>query len=287
MTARMFETPGVVEEVLVHGRRRDIAGFVAVPVLLAVIFLAFGPNVPALTFDPTRPTVLSAFLAHFAHASISHLMGNLAVYLVAVGVGYPLALLCGCRRLYLFLVSSILLLLPFVLSTVSLVFLPTTSVIGFSGLALGLIGTIPPVLFRFLRSRVHPAFSVGDAIGLFLVGTAAMTWQAAGSLPAGRPLSVAIVGVGLVSLTPVGRRIGNRPNGLEVLSTDLLLLVVTAVLLVLLAVAMTVPSGATLAATRTTMLLHLLGYSGGFGVTMVTMGWLRIRRAPRPKPGTD
>lgn len=283
----MLDAPGFAEEVLARGTRRDVAAFVAVPVLLVGLYVTAGVNAPAYAFDPAQPTVLTAFLAHFAHASIPHLVANLVAYLGAVGVGYPLALFCGCRRLYMLLVLVVLLLLPVVLSAVSLLFLPSTPVAGFSGLALGLIGTIPPVLFRFLRSRVHQVFSVADALGLFLVGVAVMTWQTAASIPAGRPLAVAILGVGVVSLAPVGRRLNDRADGLEALAGDHLYLVLAAVSMVVLVTAMTVPSGATVDASRTTTILHLLGYCSGFTGALVTMGWLRLRRPPLPPNTLD
>lgn len=284
MTERVLQAPSLHGELAKRGAPRDIAVFLVVPAVLTLAWLLGEPAPEALVFDPARPTVVAAFVTHYVHASTSHVIGNLLVYLLAVGVGYPLALLGGCRRVYVSLVVGVLVVLPFVLSLVHLLYLGRGPILGFSGVSLGLVGLLPPFLLSFLRSRVLGGFALADALSLFLLGGAVGLWQTAGTFSAAGPLAGALAVVAALAIVPVGLRLSydQSAGARREISRGHLTLTVVSILVVLLAAATTAPTTGTTGTTGVTVVLHLLGYALGFLGAWATLAYRRRRTLPRP-----
>jgi hypothetical protein len=283
-------SPSLREELFRLATLRDVGLLVAVPVVLAIVYLLAGPSREALIFQTARPSVSTAFSAHYLHLSASHLLANLAIYGGAVGLGYPLALLGGIRRRYLSLVVAILLGFPFVLSALHLVLIGTGGLVGFSGLALALVGLLPLVLFAFLRVRIEGTVSINDAPSLFFFGMAAIAGRTAAPAAVVRPLVLLSVGIGVLYLVPLALRLARegRKTGPFPLRRGYVELPVAAVILYFLFLALGFPSdpietgGAT-----TNLVVHLLAYALGFlggYLTDRSMRALDTPTAPPPPP---
>lgn len=288
VTAAWLEPPSLLAELVMRGCRRDFGLLLSIPAVLVVAWLAVGPDAAALAFHPEAPTAAAAFTAHYVHASAGHLAGNLGVYAVAVGLGYPLAVLGGCRRRFITMIVGVLLAVPLVLSGVHLGLGGTAALIGFSGIALALVGLLPPVVFEYLRSRVSAAFAVTDALGLFLVGGAVITWQASRVIPRGELLAAGVAAVGLATLGPVGWRVWQRRQriGPPTRTRTAPWLPLAAGLGFLLAVVTATAGPVPAEGAEAVLTLHLLGYAVGFVGAYGNAHYHRIRTLP-PPPGID
>lgn len=284
VTERVLQTPSLRGELATRGAPRDLAVFLVVPAVLTLAWLLVDPAPKALVFDPARPTMVTAFATHYVHASTSHLVGNVVVYLLAVGVGYPLALLGGCRRVYVTLVVGVLVVFPFLLSLVHLLYLGRGPILGFSGVSLGLVGLVPPFLVWFLRSRVLDGFELVDGLSLFLLGGAVGLWQSAGTFSAAGPLAGALAVVAALAVVPVGLRLsyGRSAGTNREIPRGHLTLIAISILVVLLAAATTAPTPGTAGIPGVTVVLHLLGYVLGFVGAWSTLVYRRRRALPHP-----
>lgn len=113
-----------------------------------------------LVFDTTAPTVTTAFTSHFVHLSELHLVGNLTVYLPAVSIAYLLCVLSGRRQLFWTTLLTLLVVFPFALSGLQLVFPRERLIYGFSGITAGIVGLAGFVLVGYLRETIAPG--IGD-----------------------------------------------------------------------------------------------------------------------------
>ena len=128
-------------------------------VLVAVHALERGTR-EALVFDTTAPTVTTAFTSHFIHLSDLHLIGNLAVYVPAVSIAYLLCVLSGRRQLFWTALVTLLVVFPFALSGLQLVFPRERLIYGFSGITAGIVGLAGFALVGYLRETIAPG--IGD-----------------------------------------------------------------------------------------------------------------------------
>lgn len=255
------------EEVIERATVRDIGLLLIVPTLLGLVFFLPASTREALVFGSVQPSVVTAFTAHYVHLTFPHLLGNLIVYAGAVGVGYPLALLGNARRLYISLVLAVLLAYPFVLSTIQLATLGSGRIVGFSGLALALVGLLPVVLFVYLQARIEGSVSVNDAPALFFFGTAAIAWRTAAPNAIVHPLAITSAAIGVLYVVPIGLRLARTgwETGPQSLRWGYVELPVAAVLFYFLALALGFPLGPLAADGPTTSLvLHLFGHALGF-----------------------
>lgn len=280
-------SPSLREDLFRLATLRDVGLLVAVPAALAIVYLQAGPTREALVFQTARPSVITAFSAHYLHLSASHLVGNLAIYVGAVGLGYPLALLGGLRRRYISLVVAILLGFPFVLSALHLVLIGSGGLVGFSGLALALVGLLPLVLFAYLRARIEGTVSINDAPSLFFFGTAAIAGRTAAPAAVVRPLVLLSVGIGVLYLVPLALRLASegRKTGPFPLRRGYVELPVAAVILYFLFLALGFPSGPIESGGPTTnLVVHLLAYALGFLGGYLTDRSLRALDTPVAPP---
>lgn len=288
MIAGRLGPPSRREELARRGSRRDLGLLLAVPVALVVAWMAADPGQAGLAFYPEAPSLTAAFTAHYVHASPGHLARNLAVYGSAVAIGYPLAVLGGCRRRFVSMVVGVLLVVPFVLSGFHLLYW-TGGIVGFSGLVMALVGLLPPVLFEYLRSRVDGAIRVTDAPGMFLLGGAAVIWQASGTNLGAERFAAVLAAVGLFALAPVTwrvwreRRRTDHPGRTRGAAAP----PIAAVLVLFLAIAVATPGPMDGEVAHVVLRHHLLGYGLGFVGAFGTSHWPRFRVPPAPQPVDD
>lgn len=280
-------SPSLREELFKLATLREVGLFMAVPAIIVFIFLQAGPTRQALVFNPSRPTLLSAFSAHYLHLSWSHLVDNLAIYAGAVGLGYPLALLGGLRRRYLTLFVAVLVGFPFVLSGLHLMVIGTGGLVGFSGVALALVGLLPIVLFAYLRSRIEGAVSMNDSPSLFFFGMAAIAGRTGAPIEFIRPLVSLSVLVGILYLVPLALRLARdgRQTGAIPLRRGYVELSVAAVIVYFLFLALGFPSNPIATGDPpTNLVIHLLAYALGFLGGYLTDRSLRAVESPGTPP---
>jgi hypothetical protein len=128
----------IAEEV----RAPDLALLAVVPVVLAGVFQFPGATRTGLAFDVSAPTVLTAYSSHYVHLSLSHLLGNLLVYLVVAPLTYLLLAISGRQQLFRWSSFTFLVAFPFTLSLLQLVFPRARLLLGFSGLNAAFFGLL-------------------------------------------------------------------------------------------------------------------------------------------------
>jgi len=160
-------------------RRRECLGLAAVPALLVGVFLLPEPIRRTLTFAYVEPSVVTAVTAHFVHFSVDHLLANVLGYVVLAGLGYVLAALGDCRRLFGVAAATYLLAFPPVLSVLNLAVPRRAVTYGFSGINMAFAGLLPVVLAVYAGRRLDARIRVRHAPVVFF---AALTLVAV-SLP--------------------------------------------------------------------------------------------------------
>jgi hypothetical protein len=114
----------------------------AVPVVLVGVFQLPDATRTSLAFDVSEPTVVTAYTSYFVHLALSHLVGNVLVYLVVAPLAYLLLALSGQRQLFRWSLVAYLTVFPFALSTLQLVFPRSRVLVGFSGINAALFGLL-------------------------------------------------------------------------------------------------------------------------------------------------
>jgi len=148
-------------------RLRDCLALAVVPAVLVGVFLSPVPFRQSLTFAYADPTAASAVAAHFVHFSAEHLAANLVGYAVLAGLGYLLAVLSDCRRLFGVAAATYVIGFPPVLSALNLA-IPRRAVgYGFSGINMAFAGLLPVILAIYAGRRLDPRIRIDHAPVLF------------------------------------------------------------------------------------------------------------------------
>jgi hypothetical protein len=157
-TTRSTDDAGFGRVATTEIRGLDLVALAVVPAVLVAVF-TLPPSVrERFVFESTAPTVRAAYLSHFVHRQQPHLLGNVTVYLVVAPVTYLLCVLAGRRLLFRATFVTLLIVFPFALSMMQLLFPRQREILGFSGLNAGLFGLlciawIAYVSEQFLRSE--------------------------------------------------------------------------------------------------------------------------------------
>jgi hypothetical protein len=178
-------------ELLAGVRAVDLLVLLAVPAVLLAAFSLPEATRRSLAFAYADPTLRSAFASHYVHLDAGHLAGNLAGYGLLAGVGYPVAVLGGSRRLFLTALATFLLAFPFALSALNLAVPRDAIGFGFSGINMALAGLLPLLLGTYARERFAPEASLRALPAVFF---ALVGWIALLALP------VSTTGLGLAGL---------------------------------------------------------------------------------------
>lgn len=156
----------------------------------------------SLAFEYGDPTLLTAYTAPFVHFSTSHLIGNVAVLLLAGGT---LAHLCWRARspwLFVGALAALASTLPVALTLLNLAVPRPGVTYGFSGVNMALVGFLPVGVVRTVEWRLGRTVSPWLLVAWFAVSTA---YIAALAVPAS-PGSTAVVALSLaVAVLAAGR----------------------------------------------------------------------------------
>lgn len=159
-----------------ESRLLDLLVIFLVPVVLAGVYSLPRTTLEAWVFDTTAPTLATAYTAHFVHLDTLHLLGNLSVYFPAVLVAYLLCVLSDRRRLFRITLVTLLVVFPFALSAMQLVFPRERLIFGFSGINAGFVGlaafALVGYLGRNLSRRINERYA--PALLFFVAGAVAL-----------------------------------------------------------------------------------------------------------------
>jgi hypothetical protein len=123
--------------------------FVLVPIVLILIFLLPSTITDGFFWNPQNPTLISAFMSHYSHANLEHLLGNLIVYLLIIFLIFNIEAKKGTFRK---MSTFIFLAFPFLLSATALLLSPEGG-LGFSGLGAAFLGYLPYSAYNYLKER--------------------------------------------------------------------------------------------------------------------------------------
>jgi len=260
----------------------DLLAILAVPAILGLVFTLPTPTRESLALSTAEPTVVSAYSAHFVHLDAGHLLGNLAVYGLTVPTAYLLATLGDCRRGFVVPFVAVLLSFPWILSALHLALGTPGRVLGFSGLNMAFVGTLPLFAAVYL-SRLDGDVRLDHAPALFFAGAAVIAFRLVPTDPARGVLTAA---AGAVALTFAGYawRGMSSETILELAGRSVEFeLVAGGVVVFFLAVVLGFPETPAGSDGVVGVYTHALGYAAGFVSTYVV---LRIddptRQAPPP-----
>lgn len=153
---------------------QDLLVLATVPAVLVGVFLLPNSTRMGYVLAYADPTVLTAFSMHFVHLDVGHLLTNLIVYLLVVPVAYLESRRANRRELFWAAFVTFLLVLPFALSGLNLLFDRPAIGFGFSGINMAFLGLLGLFLIAGAGHRPGRTTSVHHAPGLFFAGTGLM-----------------------------------------------------------------------------------------------------------------
>lgn len=146
---------------------------VAVPIPALLVGLALVPGSEAwrlsLAADgvlESRWTLWTAFASSFVHTSTTHLLDNVVNYWLLVAVAYPLSVIAGWRRRFLYATLAFLAVVPLASAWVTLAVLgelTNAPAAGFSDVNSALLGYLVVVWFVALGSEGRSGSDVGHS----------------------------------------------------------------------------------------------------------------------------
>lgn len=185
----------VLDVVVRRTRAVDVVLLGLVPAVLVGVFLLPPSVVDAWRLAILHPTWKEAFLSHFVHGSPSHLVANLAGYVILAPLAYVLCLSAGRRREFLVAFATFLLALPFALSWLDVVLVRPSIGYGFSGIDMALLGLVALAVGWHVEARFDAPLDDSHAPLVFFVGAAVI---AANAVPPS-PLRSAALGLAAVA----------------------------------------------------------------------------------------
>lgn len=166
------QTDGVLDELRERSHTGDAVAIATVPAILVAIFLVVGAPDRSLVLSHAAPTGPSLVTAHFVHRSSTHLLENVAAYLLVVPTGYALAVLAGRRREFVVAFVGNLVLLPPVLSALGLFVFDHGVALGFSGVTMAFVGLVALQTGTYVEARLADRWNGDLAPALFFAGLA-------------------------------------------------------------------------------------------------------------------
>ena len=150
----------------------DLSLLALVPVVLLAVFSLPLDVREEFVFDVTDPSVVGAYTSHYVHLSQSHLVGNLAMYLLVVPLTYALSVLSDRQWLFRNACVTFLVAFPFALSGLQLVFPRERILFGFSGINAAFFGLLCFVLVSYASAHLSSHIHERDAPALLFVTVA-------------------------------------------------------------------------------------------------------------------
>lgn len=215
-----------------------------------------------LSFEYGDPTILTAYTAPFVHFSPSHLLGNVAVLLLA---GFALSHLSRRARspwLFLGALTVVISTLPAAVTLLNLAVPRPGVTYGFSGVNMALVGFLPIAVVRYAEWRLGRRIDAALLIAWFAASTG---YVAAVAVPPS-PITAGVIGMSLAVVVAVVARAlalgvpGSVP--FSRLASDPSVVAGVGVWLALLVVGF--PRVSVVDGTVTNVYVHFLGYALGF-----------------------
>lgn len=243
----------------------------AVSAVLVGVYALPDPLRRELSFAYAEPTLVTAYTAHFVHLTASHLLSNLAAFLVVATTAYYLSARAGRAGAFVRLVATLLVAFPIALSGLNLAVPRDGVMYGFSGLNMALVGFLPAVIATYVGRRRDTAIDgavllvafLGSAVYVATVGTPRSGLTDAVVLVA--LLSVLAIGLAryLAGSDGIGIKIGtaipvpSRVNGVDAPA-------VAAVVVWVVFLSIGFPDTVAADGRVTNVYVHFLGYALGF-----------------------
>jgi hypothetical protein len=274
--ARRFGTVRAVASLLDERTCRAELAVVYLLIPAVLVGLWVLPGTEAWELDLSAPSVVAtgevawaAFVSNYLHASVGHLLNNVAVFWLLMLAIYPLVVVGDWKREFFATATVFLLAGPFVVSSVSLALEMDATAVGFSGVGSAFLGVLLFVLFvasHAERGGPHPVWAVGPGLLAFAGAVAfagATTWYL--SAP---PVVVAALGG---SGTVVSLLVAHRHEGC-LFGWGRSQYAIAYIFGVSVAFAVWVTGFLTVGASTTNVLAHLAGFLAGFTVPYLAFG---------------
>jgi hypothetical protein len=144
----------------------DVVTLLSVPAVLVFVYLLPAGVRRSLAFEYTDPSLVTAFAANFVHLDGGHLLVNLAIYALVVPVLYTLSVTSGSRQRFYTAFLTFVVVFPFVLSYLNLAVARPAFAVGFSGVTMAFVGSLPFAVAESLDARfdVGPTTAVAPAL---------------------------------------------------------------------------------------------------------------------------
>lgn len=139
------------------------------PAVLTLVYMLPSSTKLALVLEYSEPTVLTAFTSHFVHFTPTHLFVNVVGYVLVVTLGYLLALTGGRRRQFFTVFVTFVLVFPFGLSGLNLLWEWPGVGFGFSGVVMAFVGYLPLALLSVLGNQFGLPVDQRQSNWLFLI----------------------------------------------------------------------------------------------------------------------
>jgi len=186
----------------------DVTLFFFVPLVLVGLYQLPQATRAALTFKTPAPTVMTAYTAHFVHMDASHLLGNLSVYLSVASLTYLLCVLADRRQLFLLTLVSLLVVFPFALSGMQLLFPRERIVFGFSGINAGFFGLLYVSLVSYVNRTISARIELEHAPALLFLTVGLIAWLSVPARGFRVEITAASIGLGLAYVALALRQVG-------------------------------------------------------------------------------
>lgn len=252
----------------------DVAALAAVPGLLLTAHAWPGGPGDSLVLSYAEPALLPAVTTHFVHRSVDHLLANLFAYGLVVPTTYGLSIAADRRRSFFLGFALVLLAGPPLITAFDLAAFDHGVVLGFSGVAMGLVGFLPVAFGTYAEGRLGVPRGRHLGPALFFAGLGLVALRTVG----GTAARVAVAAVAFLAAAFLLRasvdalRIPRElPPGVGRREAEL---AGAAVVVFVAALLMGFPGGSATGAVVVNTYGHLLGYAIGFvGPYLVLRPW--------------
>jgi len=186
----------------------DVALLVSIPLVLVGVYGLPEATRAALVFETAAPTVTTAYTAHFVHMVGFHLVGNLSVYLLVAPLTYLLCVLADRRQLFVLTLLTLLVVFPFALSGMQLLFPRERTVFGFSGINAGFFGLLYVSLISYVNRTLSRRVEIEHAPALLFFSVGLIAWLSVPARGWQVEITAASVAIGLAYVVLAVRQAG-------------------------------------------------------------------------------
>ncbi len=129
--------------------REKVFFFIVIPLFIILIYLLPSSLKDAFfILSKQTPSILSMFLSNYTHSEFWHLMSNLTFYLIVI----YLIMKFETNKLSFYVTLAVLFLIaPFIISFITIAYVPAINSQGFSGIVAGLMGYFMYVAYRYVK----------------------------------------------------------------------------------------------------------------------------------------